>query len=215
MTRTFEIVEQSHTEEHHDPYDKVIFGFWIYLMTDCVLFATLFATYIVLHPNTFGGPTSQDLFSLPLALTETLVLLTSTFTCGLAMLYSRRAHDAHVEEKASNGKEKSIAILLFGLTFLLGFAFLILELTEFREFIHDGNSWQRSAFLSSYFTLVGCHGLHITCGLIWIAVMIGHIIWRGFTSSTIRRLACLSMFWHFLDVVWVFIFTIVYLMGVK
>lgn len=215
MTTSFEMTHASHAEDHHDSYDKVIFGFWIYLMTDCVLFATLFATYVVLHNNTFGGPSSQDLFSLPLALTETLILLTSSFTSGLAMLFSRRAHDAHMDGTVSSGSEKSVAMMLFGITFLLGIAFLGLELTEFTHFIHEGNSWQRSAFLSSYFTLVGCHGLHITCGLLWMAVMIGHIVWRGFTSSTIRRLACLSLFWHFLDVVWVFIFTIVYLMGVK
>lgn len=202
MTVYASIHKESHPEASHDPYDKTIFGFWVYLMTDCVLFATLFATYAVLHNNTFGGPSARDLFSAPFALSETLILLTSSFTCGLAMLLAR--HQAKVK-----------SMLLFGITFLLGVSFLVLELNEFTHFVYEGNSWQRSAFLSSYFTLVGCHGLHITCGLFWMAIMMAHMAFRGLTSSTIRRLTCLSLFWHFLDVVWVLIFTIVYLMGVK
>lgn len=210
-----EMAAISHSEEHHDPYDKVLFGFWIYIMTDCILFATLFATYIVLHDNTFGGPSGQELFSLPFALAETLILLTSSFTCGLAMLYSRQAHEHDVQAAFSQRNGKGIPMLLFGLTFLLGISFLAMELHEFTNLVSEGNSWERSAFLSSFFTLVGCHGLHITTGLLWMAVMMAHIWWRGLTSSTIRRLACLSLFWHFLDVVWIFIFSVVYLMGVK
>ncbi len=191
--------------DHHaeaERYDKTIFGFWIYLMTDCIVFATFFAAYAVLHNNTFGGPSSRDLFSLPFALSETLILLTSSFTCGLAMLAAHR-------------KEKAKVMALFGVTFLLGLSFLGLELTEFSHLVHEGNSWQRSAFLSSFFSLVGCHGLHITCGLFWMFVMMAHVSIRGLTASTLRRLTCLSLFWHFLDVIWVLIFTIVYLMGVK
>lgn len=188
--------------EEHAAFDKTVFGFWIYLMTDCILFATLFATYAVLHKNTFGGPSAKELFNLPFALMETLILLTSSFTCGLAMV-------------AVDQRAKYKALFLFGITFLLGCAFLGMELKEFNDFVQEGNSWQRSAFLSSFFTLVGSHGLHITCGLIWMLVMFGHMIFRGLTASTVRRLTCLSLFWHFLDVIWVLIFTFVYLMGVK
>lgn len=192
----------AHAEVETEIYDKTIFGFWIYLMTDCVLFATLFATYAVLHNNTFGGPSAHELFDLPDALAETLILLISSFTCGLAMLTAQH-------------NKKYVSMALFAITFVLGISFLTLELKEFARFVSEGNSWQRSAFLSSFFTLVGCHGLHITCGLIWMLVMQGQILWRGLTISTLRRLMCLSLFWHFLDVVWVLIFTFVYLMGAK
>jgi cytochrome o ubiquinol oxidase subunit 3 len=204
MTNSVSIAHESHHAAHHNEelYDKTLFGFWTYLMTDCVLFATFFATYAVLHNNTAGGPSSKDLFDLSFALKETIILLTSSFTCGLAMLSIHRL-------------EKVKAMVFFGVTFLLGIAFLTMELTEFSHLVEQGNSWQRSAFLSSYFTLVGCHGLHITCGLLWILVMLGQVLLLGITPSTRRRFACLSLFWHFLDVVWVLIFTIVYLMGVK
>ena len=181
-------------------YSKTLFGFWVYLMTDCILFGTLFATYAVLHASTFGGPTARELFHLPHALAETLILLTSSFTCGLATVAAHR-------------NDKAKVLTWFGVTFLLGVAFLTLELTEFRHLVREGNSWQRSAFLSSFFTLVGTHGAHITAGLLWIAVLMAQIIPRGLTVHTFKRLVCLSLFWHFLDVVWIFIFTIVYLMG--
>ncbi len=202
MTHSVTTHEDHHHEVQQEVYDRTIFGFWVYLMTDCILFATLFATYAVLHNNVYGGPSAHDLFSLPFALAETMILLTSSFTCGLAMLAAR-----HMERNKS--------LLLFGVTFLLGISFLVLELTEFTNLVQEGHSWQRSAFLSSFFTLVGSHGLHITCGLIWMFVMMIHLLVRGLTFSTLRRLACLSLFWHFLDVIWVLIFTIVYLMGVK
>jgi cytochrome o ubiquinol oxidase subunit 3 len=179
---------------------KTIFGFWVYIMTDCVLFATLFATFAVLRDNTFGGPSAQTLFSLPNVLAETLILLTSSFTCGLAMLAAHRRH-------------KNKVLFWFGVTFLLGLAFLGLELTEFSHLVSTGNSWRRSGFLSSFFTLVGTHGLHITVGLLWMAVM-GVKVWSsGLTKANVRRLTLLSLFWHFLDLIWIFIFTIVYLMG--
>lgn len=180
--------------------DKAIFGFWVYLMTDCVLFASLFATYAVLHNNTYGGPTASQLFSLPYALIETLILLTSSFTCGLAMLAAQR-------------KDKKQVLWLFGLTFLLGIAFLAMELTEFRHLVQEGDSWRRSGFLSAFFTLVGTHGLHITVGLFWMVIMMAQVLRRGLNSVTIRRLTMLSLFWHFLDVIWIFIFSIVYLLG--
>jgi cytochrome o ubiquinol oxidase subunit 3 len=186
--------------EHRESDNRTIFGFWAYLMTDCVLFAGLFATYAVLHNNTFGGPTGQTLFSLPNVLAETLILLTSSFTCGLAMLAARR-----------NAKNQTL--VWFGITFLLGIAFLILEITEFQHLIHTGNSWRRSGFLSSFYTLVATHGLHISIGLLWMLVMMFRTFKSDLDSTMIKRLTMLSMFWHFLDVIWIFIFTIVYLMG--
>lgn len=191
-----------HAEVQQEVYSKTLFGFWVYLMSDCVLFASLFATYAVLSNSTFGGPSGHDLFSLPFVLTETLILLTSSFTCGLATLVAYR-------------QAKKQVIAWFGVTFLLGLAFLTMELTEFTRLVQEGNSWERSAFLSAFFTLVGTHGLHITVGLIWILVVMIQVAYREITWNTLRRLACLSLFWHFLDVVWIFIFTVVYLMGAK
>lgn len=200
---TANITANAHHHDHsQELYDKTLFGFWIYILTDCVVFATLFATYAVLHGNTFGGPGAKDLFSSPFALVETLILLTSSFTCGMGMLAARK-------------NEKGMVLTFFTVTFLLGVAFLAMELSEFHEFVNEGNSWQRSAFLSSFFTLVGTHGLHITCGLLWILVMLAQTMICGITTHVIRRLACLSLFWHFLDIIWIFIFTFVYLMGVE
>jgi cytochrome o ubiquinol oxidase subunit III len=177
------------------------FGFWIYIMTDCVLFASLFATYAVLHNNTFGGPGAAQLFDPNYVLAETLALLTSSFTCGLGILAAR-----------SGSKVKVLG--WFGVTALLGLTFLGLELSEFGRMIVAGNGPDRSGFLSSYFTLVGTHGLHITAGLIWMFVMMMQIVRLGLTRNTVRRLTLLSLFWHFLDIVWIFIFTIVYMMGI-
>lgn len=180
--------------------NKNIFGFWVYIMTDCVLFAGLFATYAVLHNNIFGGPPGSQLFSLPNVLIETLALLTSSFTCGLAIMSAQR-------------NQKNKVLFWFGITFLLGLVFLGLELTEFRHLDVTGNSWRRSGFLSAFFTLVGTHGLHITVGLSWMLIMMLKV-WRvGLTRNNVRKLTLLSLFWHFLDIIWIFIFTIVYLFG--
>ncbi|HSX43261.1 MAG TPA: cytochrome o ubiquinol oxidase subunit III [Candidatus Saccharimonadales bacterium] len=179
---------------------KTTFGFWVYLMTDCVLFASLFAVYAVLHRNTFGGPGGQQLFDLPYVLGETMLLLTSSFTCGLAMLAAQRRNRTQV-------------LFWLGITALLGLSFLAMELHEFRALVLDGNSWRRSGFLSGYFTLVGTHGAHITVGLIWMVVMMLFVLKKGLTPNISKRLMLLSLFWHFLDVVWIFIFTIVYLFG--
>jgi cytochrome o ubiquinol oxidase subunit 3 len=179
---------------------KTLFGFWIYLMTDCVLFASLFATFVVLRNNTYGGPSGENLFSLSFVLGETLILLTSSFTCGLGILAARQ------------GQTKKV-IALFGITFLLGLAFLGLEIHEFTNLYNEGNSWQRSGFLSAFFTLVATHGIHITFGLLWIGVMLLKVKKQGLTFSNVKRLTMLSLFWHFLDIVWIFIFTIVYLTG--
>lgn len=196
------LIPNHHHDEDQEIYDRTLFGFWLYIMTDCILFSTLFATYAVLHSATFGGPSGKDIFSLPYVLVETLLLLTSSFTSGLGML---SAHQG----------DKKKTFFYFAITFLLGLAFVGMELHEFNELVQEGNSWERSAFLSSYFTLVGTHGLHVTVGLLWIGVMLFHITKRGITFPTMRRLSCLNMFWHFLDVIWIFIFTIVYLMGVQ
>lgn len=180
--------------------DSKVFGFWVYLMTDLIIFAVLFACFIVLRGNTFMGPTAQDLFHLPTALTETLILLTSSFTCSLAMLAIHR-------------KVKSWALVWFGITFILGAAFLAIELTEFADFVERGASWQRSAFLSSFFMLVGTHGFHITVGLLWMAITFFHIILLPLSEHTTSQIFRMALFWHFLDFVWIFIFTVVYGMG--
>jgi len=180
--------------------DRVMFGFWVYLMTDLLMFAVLFAVYAVLHGNTVGGPTGSELFSLPLALAETLILLTSSFTCGIGMIAARRGN-------------KNQVLAWFGLTFFLGLAFLSLELYEFAEFISEGHTFSSNAFLSSFFGLVGTHGLHIISGLFWILVTLIFVLVRGLNRHLVRKLALLSLFWHFLDIVWIFIFTIVYLMA--
>ncbi len=156
--------------------------------------------HAVLRNNTFGGPPGSELFSLPLVLAETLILLTSSFTCGLGVL-------------AARSQAKQQVLLWFSLTFLLGLTFLGIELSEFRNLILEGNGPSRSGFLSSFFTLVGTHGLHITIGLMWMLALIVRITHRGVTEFNLKRLVLLSLFWHFLDVIWIFIFTIVYLLG--
>lgn len=185
----------------HVDEEKVTLGFWVYLMTDCVLFASLFAVYAVLHNNTFGGPAAKELFNLPYAFAETLLLLTSSFTCGLAIVSARL-------------KSKTAALFWLYATLLLGCSFLILEITEFRHLLHMGASWRLSGFLSSYFTLVGTHGLHIIIGLIWSIALMVKLWLTGLSAANMRRLALFSLFWHFLDVVWIGIFAVVYLYGV-
>lgn len=188
-------------DPHQDTFSKNYLGFWIYLMTDAILFATLFVTYAVLHPNTFGGPSSKELYSLSTAFTETMVLLLSSVTCGLALLAAVKSKKNHL-------------IGWLAVTFLLGVSFLTLEMNEFHHLVQEGNSWRESAFLSSFFALVGTHGLHITAGLLWMSVVISQLLFQGITVDTFRRLVIFSLFWHFLDLIWIFIFTLVYLMGV-
>lgn len=178
--------------------DRVMFGFWVYLMTDLLMFSVLFAVYAVLNGNTLGGPSGRELFSLKLALVETLILLTSSFTCGIGMIAARA------------GKKNQV-LAWFGVTFILGLAFLGLELKEFTEFINAGHTISSNAFFSSFFTLVGTHGLHIMSGLLWMAITLVFVSKRGLSSHMVRKLTLLSLFWHFLDIVWIFIFTVVYL----
>jgi len=170
-------------------------------MTDCLLFASLFSTYAILHTKTFGGPGPKEIFSLPLVFGETMILLFSSLTCGLAILSSLK-------------KKQELLLIWLAISFLLGASFVGLELYEFSDLVAEGFSWKVSAFLSSYFTLVGTHGLHVSIGLLWMIVIIGQILWQGINVDTFRRLIIFSLFWHFLDVVWIFIFTFVYLMGV-
>jgi cytochrome o ubiquinol oxidase subunit 3 len=170
-------------------------------MTDSLLFATLFCIYAVLRNETFDGPSTRDLFSLSTAFAETMILLLSSVTCGLGMLSALQ-----------NKKNQVIAWL--AISFLLGASFVAIELTEFTHLFQEGNSWQRSAFLSSFFALVSTHGLHVSFGLLWMVVMMAQVFRLGVTVTTFRRLITFSMFWHFLDLVWIFIFTFVYLMGV-
>lgn len=181
--------------------ERVKLGFWIYLMTDLMLFASLFATYIVLRPGTAGGPGPSDIFEMPYVLVETVLLLVSSYTSGLAMLTLRAGN-------------KVGTLWLLALTALLGAGFLGMELHEFAKLAHEGFDWTRSAFLSSFFTLVGTHGAHITVGLLWVLVLILRIKSRGLTPQLTRHAQLFSLFWHFLDIVWIFVFTIVYLMGV-
>lgn len=188
-------------DPHQDTFTKNVLGFWIYLMTDCLVFATLFCTYAVLHDNTFGGPNSRDLYSLPNAFLETMILLCSSVTCGFAMLSSLQNKKHHV-------------IFWLAISFILGASFIALELNEFHGMIESGNIWTRSAFLSSFFALVGTHGLHVSIGLLWMFIMILQVLFKGIVIDTFRRLVIFSLFWHFLDLVWIFIFTFVYLMGV-
>lgn len=175
-------------------------GLWIYIMTDGILFATLFATYAVLSGNVFGGPSGKDIFNLPFVLAETLILLTSSFTMGLATIMAAKGN-------------RHQAFTWLAVSFVLGFSFLMMEISEFGSLIIDGNGPSRSAFLSAFFTLVGTHGVHIAVGLIWISVMLWRFYKAGLNKQDLHRLSLLALFWHFLDVIWIFIFTIVYLMG--
>lgn len=189
-------------DPHQDTFSKTVLGFWMYLMTDCIVFAALFTTYALLHHNTFGGPTSRELFSLSTAFIETMILLFSSVTCGLGMLAALQSN-------------KRLVVAFFAITFILGASFVAIELHEFAHLISEGNSWTRSAFLSSFFTLVGTHGLHVSVGLLWMLVMMFQVYFNSVTVYTFRRLVVFSMFWHFLDLIWIFIFTFVYLMGVS
>ena len=187
--------------EYSDTIGVQTFGFWIYLMSDLIIFATLFATFIVLGHNYAGGPTGKELFNLNYTLGETMFLLLSTVAYGMVML-------------AVQAGEKKWVLIGLAVTFLLGLGFVSMEIHEFSSLVAAGHGPGRSAFLSSFFTLVGTHGTHVTFGLIWMGVMMGQVAVKGLTSPVQSRLMRLSMFWHFLDIIWIGIFSIVYLMGV-
>jgi len=186
---------------HHDTDSTDIFGFWVYILTDCILFATLFAAFAVLRGNTFGGPGMKEITSLPYVFAETMLLLTSSFTYGLSVLAMYR-------------RDKAKVMYWLGVTFLLGLGFIAMEVNEFINLYHEGHTWQTSAALSSFFTLVGTHGLHVFSGLMWMLVLMVQLGRNGVNKDMTRRLTYLGLFWHFLDIVWIFVFTIVYLMGV-
>ena len=178
----------------------VPYGFWLFVLSDMVLFSALFATYASLVHSTDGGPTTNQLFNRNLVAIETMALLFSSFACGLAMIAAKRRNLPLVQ----------IWLVLTG---LLGLVFLTIELTEFGGMIREGAGPQRSAFLSAFFTLVGCHGAHVTAGLLWLGTMMAQIWAKGFQPHIMRRLLCFSVFWHALDIIWIAIFTIVYLIG--
>jgi cytochrome o ubiquinol oxidase subunit 3 len=188
------------TEEHH-PEGSTMLGFWIYIMSDCLIFAVLFASYAVLGHNYAAGPSPKDLFELPVVALNTSMLLFSSITYGFAMLMMQKDN-------------KSGTLLWLAVTGLFGAAFIYLELNEFYHLILEGAGPQRSAFLSAFFTLVGTHGLHVTCGIVWLITLMVQVGQKGLIPENQRRLMCLSMFWHFLDVVWIGVFSIVYLLGV-
>jgi heme/copper-type cytochrome/quinol oxidase subunit 3 len=182
------------------PSQTKVFGFWIYLMTDLVIFAALFATFVTMREMTFGGPTGRQLFEMSDAMQETAALLTSSFTCSIANLFVLR------------GRKKA-ALLWFAITFLLGASFVTMEVMEFSKFISEGNSWLRSGFLSSFFALVGTHGFHVSIGLLWMLIIMARIAIRGPGGETVSPTFRMVLFWHFLDIVWIFIFTVVYAMS--
>ena len=187
-------------EPHHPEGHSTPLGFWIYLMSDCLIFSTLFATFAVLGHRHGGGPGPKELFELPLIALNTAMLLCSSITYGFAMLAMHRSDQKGVMK-------------WLGVTAIFGLCFLAIELYEFSHLIHIGAGPWRSAFLSAFFTLVGTHGLHVTFGLIWMASLVLQVRKHGLISANRRRLECLSMFWHFLDVIWIGVFTFVYLMG--
>ncbi|WCM28503.1 cytochrome o ubiquinol oxidase subunit III [Sphingomonas sp. QA11] len=193
--RFYDLDEHAHPEGH-----STMLGFWIYLMSDCLIFAILFATYAVLGGSYAAGPGPRDLFDLPLVALNTAMLLFSSITYGFAMLTMQRGQRGQV-------------LFWLAVTGLFGAAFLGIELYEFNHLIHEGAGPWRSAFLSAFFTLVGTHGLHVTFGTIWLVTLMVQVRRFGLIPANRRRLMCLSLFWHFLDVIWIGVFTFVYLMG--
>ena len=193
--------KRSYFVREHHPENVSLLGFWLYLMSDCLIFACLFATYAVVGRSYADGPTGAALFDLPLVAVNTAMLLLSSITYGFAMLAMQR-------------KQLRSTLVWLGITGLFGLAFLSLEMYEFIHLIHEGAGPQRSAFLSSFFALVGTHGLHVTFGVIWLVTLMFQLNKHGLTPENGRRMMCLSLFWHFLDVIWIGVFTFVYLMGV-
>ncbi len=193
--------DHAHDHGHQDQESLKTFGFWLFLITDVILFATLFATYVVLRNNTNGGPTADELFQMPIIIAETFILLTSSFTSGLAVLAMHR-------------RNLRALIGWLGVTALLGASFIALEVWEFVHLVHEGATIGTSAFLSGFYALVGTHGLHVSLGLVWMIGLMFQLRKRGITPVTERKVNVLSLYWHFLDVVWIFVFTVVYLMGV-
>jgi cytochrome o ubiquinol oxidase subunit III len=179
----------------------VAYGFWIFILSDMVMFSALFAAYAVLSGNTAGGPTGAEVFNVRNVFIETMCLLLSSFTCGLGALSAERRHPARF-------------LIFAGFTFVLGAAFLFIEATEFAAMVERGAGPSRSGFLSAFFTLVGTHGVHVASGLIALVYLVAQVLAKGLRAAVLRRLLCWSLFWHALDIVWVGVFTLVYLMGI-
>lgn len=197
-----ELHHAAHDDHHHDESEKVIFGFWIYIMSDCLLFATLFAVYAVLSNGFYaGGVDPKSLIDLNFVLGETALLLFSSFTFGMAMLYAYQKNEFAMK-----------AWLI--VTFLLGAGFLAMELYEFYHFSHEGATPFSNGYWSAFYALVGTHGMHVFWGMIWMVAMFVHFARDGITESNLIRLSCLSLFWHFLDIIWICVFSFVYLFGV-
>ena len=195
------VADPHHYDAEHAPSNSV-FGFWLYLMTDCILFAALFATFAVMSHQFAGGPSGKDLFEIQGVAIETAILLFSSITYGFAMLGAHK-------------NNKSTTLFWLAVTFVLGASFVALEIREFSHMIADGAGPDRSAFLSAFFTLVGTHGLHVTSGLVWMLVMMVQVVRApALGERELRRLTCLSLFWHFLDIVWIGVFSFVYLASV-
>ncbi|MGA8380211.1 MAG: cytochrome o ubiquinol oxidase subunit III [Stellaceae bacterium] len=180
----------------------VAYGFWIFLLSDIIMFSGLFAAYAVLSGRTAGGPTGDQLFNLRHVFIETACLLVSSYTAGLGALYAER-------------RQRGGFLIFAACTFVLGAAFLFIEISEFAGMVGKGAGPQRSAFLSAFFTLVGMHGAHVTSGLLWLAYMMAQVVVKGLRPNVLRRLLCFSLFWHALDIIWVGVLTLVYLMGAR
>ncbi len=196
--------QDGHVAGHGGPASKrvvVAYGFWIFLLSDIIMFSAFFAAYAVLVGQTAGGPTGRDLFDIQNAAFETALLLASSFTCGLASI-------------AVDQRKKIWFYLAMAVTGALGIGFLVLEAMEFASFVEQGAGPTRSAFLSAFFTLVGCHGLHVSAGILWLLTMMAQVFAKGFRADIERRIICFALFWHALDIIWVALFTVVYLMGV-
>jgi len=194
------VADMSVSPRDAERYEEKDFGFWLYLMSDAVIFACLFATYLVMVGNAAGGPTPKDVFELDRAAAETALLLLSSTTFGIAAV-------------ALSAGDRGKVLLWLAITFLLGAGFIFLEIGEFSGMIAQGAGPDRSGFLSAFFTLVGTHGLHVSVGLCWILVMMGQVFFKGLTAPVASRLMRLGLFWHFLDIIWVVIFSVVYLPG--
>jgi cytochrome o ubiquinol oxidase subunit III len=180
----------------------VAYGFWIFLLSDIIMFSGLFAAYAVLSGETAGGPTGRELFNLHHVFIETMCLLVSSYTCGLGALAAER-------------QQRDRYLVYAALTFVIGAAFLFIEITEFAGMVSAGAGPSRSAFLSAFFALVGMHGAHVTSGLLWLAYMVAQVVAKGLRPHVLRRLLCFSLFWHALDIIWIGVMTLVYLMGAR